>query len=52
MAPLGWWVSEKAERATEVALNEIDGIRCPELLSVTYFLIGRERSRDLSLDSD
>jgi hypothetical protein len=35
MAPLGWWVSEKAERATEVALNEIDGIRCPELLSVT-----------------
>lgn len=33
MAPLGWWVSEKAARATEVALNEIDGIRCPEILS-------------------
>lgn len=29
MAPLGYWVSEKASRATEVALNQIDGIRCP-----------------------
>ena len=33
MAPLGYWVSEKASRATEVALNQIDGIRCPTELS-------------------
>lgn len=31
MAPLGYWVSEKATRATEVALNQIDGIRCPSV---------------------
>lgn len=36
MAPLGYWVSQKASRATEVALNQIDGIRCPaELAAVT-----------------
>ena len=33
MAPLGWWVSQKATTATEVALNQIDEIRCPEVLS-------------------
>lgn len=35
MAPLGWWVSVKASRATEVALNQIDGVRCPEIPSAT-----------------
>ncbi len=35
MAPLGYWVSEKATRATEVALNQIDGIRCPDELFAT-----------------
>ncbi len=35
MAPLGWWVSQKATTATEVALNQIDEIRCPEVLSAT-----------------
>lgn len=33
MAPLGWWVSEKSTTATEVALNRIDEIDCPEVLS-------------------
>jgi hypothetical protein len=33
MAPLGWWVSQKATTATEVALNQIDEIRCPDELS-------------------
>lgn len=33
MAPLGWWVSQKATTATEVALNQIDEIRCPDVLS-------------------
>tara|TARA_R110002073_G_scaffold218689_1_gene378967 strand:+ start:124498 stop:125472 length:975 start_codon:yes stop_codon:yes gene_type:complete len=33
MAPLGWWVSQKATTATEVALNQIDEIRCPEVLT-------------------
>lgn len=34
MAPLGYWVSEKANRATEVALNQLDGVRCPDVLVV------------------
>ncbi|MCP4446188.1 MAG: hypothetical protein GY811_12705 [Myxococcales bacterium] len=33
MAPLGRWVSQKATTATEVALNQIDEIRCPDVLS-------------------
>ncbi len=32
MAPLGYWVSQKAARSTEVALNQLDGIRCPDEL--------------------
>lgn len=35
MAPLGWWVSQKATTATEVALNQIDEIRCPEVLTAS-----------------
>lgn len=35
MAPLGYWVSQKAARATEVALNQIDGIRCPSEVVAT-----------------
>jgi len=33
MAPLGWWVSQKANTSTEVALNQIDEIHCPDILS-------------------
>lgn len=33
MVPLGWWVSDESARATEVAVNKIDGIKCPELLT-------------------
>lgn len=35
MAVLGWYMSKKATTATEVAMNQIDEIRCPEVLSAT-----------------
>jgi hypothetical protein len=34
MAPLGWLVHNKAGSATDVALNQIDGKKCPEVPSL------------------